>query len=48
MLDPLKEGIVAEKDMITMSRKEAKRLHSIHQALAKKIPLGGRLAYRPQ
>jgi hypothetical protein len=28
---------VAEKDMITMSRKDAKRLHIIHQALDKKI-----------
>jgi hypothetical protein len=28
---------VAEKDMITMSRKEAKTLHVIHQALDKKI-----------
>jgi len=28
---------VAEKDMITMSREEAKRLHIIHQALNKKI-----------
>jgi len=28
---------VAEKDMITMSREEAKRLHIIHQALSKKI-----------
>jgi transposase len=28
---------VAEKDMITMSRKEARRLHIIHQALDKKI-----------
>jgi len=28
---------VAEKDMITMSRKEARRLHIIHQALGKKI-----------
>jgi len=28
---------VAEKDMITMSRKEAKTLHIIHQALDKKI-----------
>jgi transposase len=28
---------VAEKDMITMSRKEAKTLHIIHQALNKKI-----------
>lgn len=28
---------MAEKDMITMSRKDAKRLHIIHQALDKKI-----------
>ena len=28
---------MAEKDMITMSRKEARRLHIIHQALGKKI-----------
>lgn len=28
---------MAEKDMITMSRREAKRLHIIHQALEKKI-----------
>jgi transposase len=28
---------VAEKDMITMSREEARRLHIIHQALSKKI-----------
>jgi transposase len=28
---------VAEKDMITMSREEAKRLHIIHQAIDKKI-----------
>jgi len=28
---------VAEKDMITMSRKEATRLHIIHQALDKRI-----------
>ena len=28
---------MAEKDMITMSREEAKRLHIIHQALSKKI-----------
>jgi len=40
MLDPLREGIVAEKDMFTMSGKEAKRLHSIRQALAKKITEG--------
>ena len=33
----LSEGIVAEKDMITMSKWEAKRLHIIHQALDKKI-----------
>ncbi len=33
----LREGTVAEKDMITMSRKEAKSLHVIHQALDKKI-----------
>jgi transposase len=31
------EGIVAEKDMITMSRREAKRLHIIRQALDEKI-----------
>lgn len=28
---------MAEKDMITMSREEAKRLHIVHQAIAKKI-----------
>jgi hypothetical protein len=28
---------VAEKDMITMSREEARRLHIIHQVLSKKI-----------
>ena len=28
---------MAEKDMITMSRKEARRLHLIHQALDKRI-----------
>jgi hypothetical protein len=27
---------VVEKDMITMSREEARRLHIIHQALNKK------------
>ncbi len=32
--------MVAEKDMITMSRKEAKTLHIIHQALDKKITQG--------
>lgn len=31
---------MAEKDMITMSRKEAKALHIIHQALDKKITQG--------
>ncbi len=31
---------MAEKDMITMSRREAKRLHIIHQALDKKITQG--------
>jgi DNA-binding Lrp family transcriptional regulator len=31
------EGIVTEKDMITMSRRETKRLHIIHQALDKRI-----------
>ena len=30
-------GIVTDKDMITMSRKEARRLHIIHQALEKKL-----------
>jgi transposase len=33
----LREGIVADKDMITMSRRESKRLHIVHQALDKKI-----------
>jgi transposase len=33
----LREGIVAEKDMITMSRREAKRLHILHQAFDKKM-----------
>jgi transposase len=33
----LREGIVAEKDMIRMSRREAKRLHVIHQALDEQI-----------
>lgn len=37
MLDHSKEGIVAEKDMITMSRREAKRLYIIHQAIDKRI-----------
>lgn len=38
IMPPLKqEGMVAEKDMITMSRKEARTLHIIHQALDKKI-----------
>jgi transposase len=31
------EGIVTDKDMITMSRRETKRLHIIHQALDKRI-----------
>jgi transposase-like protein len=34
---PVQGGIVTEKDMITMSREEASRLHIIHQALDKKI-----------
>jgi transposase len=34
---PQKEGIVADKDMITMSRREAKRLHILHQALERKL-----------
>jgi len=29
---------VANKDMITMSRREVKRLHMLHQALEKKVP----------
>jgi hypothetical protein len=29
--------MVTEKDIITMSRKEAKRLHIIHQALEKTL-----------
>jgi len=33
----IKGGLVTEKDMITMSRKEAKRLHIIHQALDARI-----------
>jgi transposase len=33
----LREGIVAEQDMIRMSRREAKRLHIIHQALDEQI-----------
>jgi transposase len=33
----LKEGIVAEQDMISMSRREVKRLYLIHQALEEKI-----------
>jgi len=32
-----REGIVADKDMITMSRRESKRLHLIHQVLDLKI-----------
>jgi len=35
-----KEGMVAEKDLMTMSRKEARTLHIIHQALDKKITQG--------
>lgn len=35
-----REGKVAEKDMITMSRREAKTLHIIYQALDKKITQG--------
>jgi transposase len=31
------EGTVTDKDMITMSRRETKRLHIIHQALDKRI-----------
>jgi transposase len=34
---PAREGIVADKDMITMSRREATRLHVLHQALEKKM-----------
>ena len=33
----LLEGTVTEKDMITMSRRETKRLHIIHQALDRRI-----------
>jgi transposase len=33
----LREGIVAEQDMIRMSKREAKRLHIIHQALDEQI-----------
>jgi transposase-like protein len=32
-----REGKVADKDMITMSRRDSKRLHLIHQALDRKI-----------
>ena len=35
-----REGKVAEMDMITMSRRESKTLHIIHQALDKKITQG--------
>lgn len=34
---PVQGGIVTEKDMITMSRREATRLHILHQAVSKKI-----------
>jgi transposase len=34
---PKGESIVAEQDMITMSRREATRLHVLHQALEKKM-----------
>jgi transposase len=34
---PVQGGIVTEKDMITMSRREAKQLHILHQALSNKI-----------
>ena len=34
---PAREGIVADKDMITMSRREARRLHVLHQALEGKV-----------
>jgi transposase len=36
-VQPSREGIVAEQDMIIMSRREAKRLHIIHQTLDKKF-----------
>ena len=32
-----KEGTLSDKDMTTMSRRESKRLHIIHQALDRKI-----------
>jgi len=32
-----REGIVTDKDMLTMSRREAMRLHLLHQALEKKL-----------
>jgi transposase len=34
---PEREGIVADKDMLTMSRREAMRLHILHQALERKV-----------
>ena len=34
---PTREGIVTDKDILTMSRREAMRLHLLHQALAKKV-----------
>jgi len=37
---PQKEGIVTDKDMITMSRREAKRLHILHQAVEKRMTQG--------
>src|SRR5512136_541239 len=34
---PEREGIVADKDMITMSRREVSRLHILHQALEREV-----------
>ena len=34
---PTREGIVTDKDILTMSRREAMRLHLLHQALEKKL-----------
>ena len=34
---PEREGMVADKDMLTMSRREAMRLHILHQALERKV-----------